>query len=527
MNTPDRLSDFVFRNAAEFPEREALVSGDVRYTWAETADMVERCSRAMLACGIRRGDRVAMLSTPRPEYVVVLMAAMRIGAVWLGINPRFRPREIEYVLRDADPNLVFCLSAFEGRDFTGELEELGGRLPLGPVLAFGGPHEGSFAAFLARADEVSEDALVEAAAAVDPADPAVIIYTSGTTGEPKGAVLSSGGFVYSYSVQARRWPAEPLRIVNNMPISHIGGVGDITAYAVIGAGTMIFMERFDPDELLDLIARERVTVLGQVTAMVQRLVSSPKWADADLSSLQFVWWAGSEAPVDLVRGLRRRVPHTATYYGMSELTGSVTYVDAGADDAVQARTIGRPAPEFEVRLAGPSGEPVSPGESGEIQVRGPNVLVEYWRQPDSTGAAFTEDGWFRTGDLGRVRSDGNWEIVGRLKEMYKSGGYNVYPREVERVLEAHPDVDAACVVAVPDPDWHEVGCAFVRARAGRQIGTATLNQHMRGLLANYKVPKSVVMVEDWPVTASGKIDRQALAARAYAQWTQSHLANST
>ncbi len=518
MNTRlEFLIDHVWQNATLTPDREALVLEDVRLTWRETADLVNGCAMAMLASGVVRGARIAMLSTPRPEYVVVMMAALKVGAIWLGLNPRHTARELRFIIGDSKPMLVFSLGLRDGRNYLDDLDEIrseAGPFQLVALTGERGSAELTMEEFLQRRKNVTPGELDARAAANRPGDPAVIVYTSGTTGEPKGALLSQAGFLDSYRVQAALWKAEPLRIINNMPISHIGGIGDITAYATISGGTMVFMERFDPVRLLDTVNKERISVLGQVTAMYQKIVDCEAWRSADLSSLQLLWWAGSEAPLSLVEELGKRVQKTVTYYGMTELTGSVSYVNNDQPLEVKARTIGHPRPEFELRLANDAGEPAMPGASGEIQARGKNVFLGYWNRELETKTAFTGDGWFKTGDIGRIREDGNWEVVGRLKEMFKSGGYNVYPREIEQVIESHPDVESACLLALPDPQWQEIGWAFVRPKSAGGLDTVAMASFLRQQLAGYKLPKRIILVAEWPVTASGKIDKAALRDQA-------------
>jgi acyl-CoA synthetase (AMP-forming)/AMP-acid ligase II len=229
--------------------------------------------------------------------------------------------------------------------------------------------------------------------------------------------------------------------------------------------------------------------------------------------VQLIIWEGAAAPADLVETLRAKCPAVANAYGMTETVGSVTFTYDSDDIDVLANTVGWPVPEYLVRIAGPDGQPAVPGTPGEVQVKGGFVTRGYWNRPDATEALFTSDGWLRTGDQAVERSDGAYRLIGRLKEMYKSGGYNVYPREIEQVLEGHPDVAMAAVIGVPDPLYQEVGHAFVLPHPERVLTAAVLERLCRDRLANYKVPKRFTITSGLPLLPVGKIDKQALRRR--------------
>ena len=267
------------------------------------------------------------------------------------------------------------------------------------------------------------------------------------------------------------------------------------------------MPQFEPEAALRLVETERVSVWGSVPSVFMMQAALPAFETVDLSSVELIVWEGAAMPGEMVRRLAAIGPPLATNYGMTETTSAVTLVDPTHDLDVLTDTVGVPFDEVEVRLDA-DGALAPTGEAGEVQTRSPLVMLGYWRDPEATAAAFTADGWFRTGDLAVQRPDGRYRIVGRLKEMYKSGGYNVYPREVEAVLEGHGDVHAAAVVGAPDPLWQEVGVAFVVAP---RANAAALDAHCRARLAVYKVPKRFVLVEALPLLPIGKVDKAALA----------------
>ncbi len=529
MSTPEgelspvlpRISDYPFHHARLKPEAEALVGGDTRLTWRDLAKTIERCARALLAAGVARGDRVAMLSTPRTDFVVVFMATARISAIWVGLNPRHRLEELSYVITDAAPKVLFAIPGFEGRDYAEDLTAL--TAPGSPVQRLVTFDDGlpglstGFDAFLAEGEAAGDEAYTAVVAAVTRDDPACIVYTSGSTGEPKGALLPHRGLVRSYGVQWARWRVDPLRVINNHPINHIGGLGDTNCYALIAGGTQVFTERFDAREFLAVTERERITLWGQVVTIFEMVTRLPDWENHDLSSLQFIWWGGAPAPASLIEIITGICPRNATFYGMTETCGSVTYVDPEASLEEKAVTIGRPIPEVDVRLGDAAGREVPRGEPGEIQVRGDFVMLGYLNRPEATAEVIDPDGWFHTGDLALQRADGNYEVVGRLKEMFKSGGYNIYPREIEVALETHPGVALAAVVPVPDDLYQEVGNAFVIANPDAGLDGPALDRWCRERLANYKVPKRFFVCDELPLVSVGKIDKVALRAVALAE----------
>ena len=502
-----RISDYPGHWAAERPDAEAMVLGAERWSWRRFADTVERCARGLFAAGIRHGDRVAMLATARPEALVCFLAAARLGALWSGLNLRLTIDELAYVVGDAEPSLLFAIPGFRGRDYRGDIGSLRERVPsLRRVVMLGEDWD----AFLAEGDAAADAEFAASCARTQPDDPCLLIYTSGSTGRPKGAMLSHAGLVRCLRNQSDFWWAEPLRVLNNMPISNMFCIGDLFCWTMIGGGTTIFNEGFDAREVLATIERERVTVWGQVPTMQQIALAHPDAASFDLSSLKLVFWAGARAPRDLIRALKRLTPNLSTNYGLTETVAGVTYVEPGAAFDVLAETVGKPHPHYEMRIVGADGGILGDGEAGEIQVAGPCRMVGYWRQPEATAAMLGADGWLRTGDIGFRRPDGNYQLVGRLSDMFKSGGFNVYPREVELALEEHPDVAMAAVIGVADPLYGEVGRAFVELERGAAADEAVLTAWCRARLANFKVPKLIEIRTALPLVAVGKIDKAAL-----------------
>lgn len=513
-----RISDYVTWYAARTPKSEALVLGPRRIDYAELARQVDALSRALLARGVRRGDRVATLSTPHPDFFTVFLATASIGAIWVGLNPRYRREELRYVLSDSRPSLVFTRSRIGARDYGADITALQDVSAHGRWVVLAGdtvpPDCLSYTEFIRGGTAITASALAAARDGVRTSDPALIVYTSGSTGRSKGALLPHRGLTLCCQVQHRHWGTLPLRTLNFFPINHIACVGDIACYTLVGGGCTIFLEQFSPAASLDLIASERVTLWAGVPTTFLLTMRDQAFSQAALHSVQRIIWSGAAASADLVDALVRLGKWVGTSYGLTETVGSMTYTDAEPSMQQLVESVGRPPAEYAVRIVAEEDRPVAPGNTGEVQIRGDFLMNGYWQRPDATAEAMSADGWFRTGDLGFWREDGNLALVGRRAEAFKSGGYNVYPREVEMVLERCHGVRLAAVVAVPDPLYGHVGHAFVVPEAGVILNALSLQHYCRQSLANYKVPKRISVVTDAPMLPIGKVDKRALATLA-------------
>jgi len=509
----DRISDYPDYWAARRPAQDAMVLEAQRLTYAELAAAVDRCARAMFAAGVRRGDRVAVLCTPRPEGLICFLASARLGAMFTGLNLRFKLDELAYVVADSAPRLLIALPQFDGRDYRDDLRALAAGSSIQRVVTLfeAMPRFSQcYDDFLAAGDAVDADVYMRAIAAVGPDDAVLLVYTSGSSGRPKGAMISHRGLCHCSRNQCDHWWAEPLRVLDNLTISNMFGVGDLFCYCLVGGGTTVFMERFDPGGVLATIERERVSVWGQVATMLQLTLAHPDAARADLSSLQLIFWAGAPAPRDLIVRLQAICPNLSTNYGLTETVAGVTYAKAGSSLEVLAETAGAPDPHYELRVVGSDGRVLGDNEEGEIQVRGRCRMIGYYNRPEATAAMIDGEGWLHTGDIGLRRPDGNYRIVGRLSDMYKSGGFNVYPREIEILLEGHPEIALAAVVGVKDGLYGEVGWAYLSPKPGATLDETALEAWCRDRLANFKVPKRFIIRGQLPMLAVGKIDKVAL-----------------
>ena len=511
----DRISDYVAYYAERQPDVDATLHEGRHRTYAELRQHVDEIARALMAAGVAHGDRVATLATPHPDYWSIFLATASIGAIWVGLNPRYQLEEYRYVLGDCEPVLLLTRTRIGERDFAPDIAALRAQsTALRQVVVLGDdpPLEAALtmAEFQAAGRGVDDADLAKRRAAVAPGDPALIVYTSGSTGRPKGALLPHRGLVRCCRNQMRYWRADPVRVLNFLPINHIGCVGDISSWTLVAGGCIVFLEKFDPARSMQITADEHCTVWGGVPTTIIMCLALPDFARYDLSALQLILWSGAAAPADLVRRLRGIVPMLSNSYGLTETVGSVTFAGPCDDVELLSETVGFPVPDYEFRISDSSGQPVAAGEAGEICVRGDFVMRGYWRRPKETAETIDADGWLHTGDLAVARPDGAIRLVGRLKEMFKSGGYNVYPREIEVVLENCPGVAMAAVVGIPDPVFSEVGHAFILRDAGAAISTSALEAACRAHLANYKIPKRFVIEDELPLLPIGKLDKRRL-----------------
>lgn len=510
------LDDYVRLHAATRRETLALAGPDVAFRYGELRDEVDRYARAMRAAGVGRGDVVGVLGFSRPECLLGFLAACRLGALFLGLNPKHTTRELAHVVGDSRPRLLVDM---RGDDLDGRGRWLRALRESSPSIATLVTRPAAvpglstslddFLAGGARTGDVPSPA--------GPGDPCAIVYTSGSTGAPKGALLSQAAMIRSAVISWEHWygALTPQRTVVQHPIDHVGWLVCECISTLVPGGTMFFRERFSGSETLRLVERERLNLWVAFPSMLMLAMDTPEFRSCDLSSLRTVA-LGMSATVDVMRAFQSRSGAAMRVsYGLTEASGGAVTATARDDDLeVVATCVGRPLPGVEVRLAGDGGEAPAAGQAGELLVRDRCLFLGYLNRPDATAAALDGGGWLHTGDLAVADEAGRLSLVGRRHEMFKSGGYNVYPTEVEAVIGRHPAVGAAAVVEVADELWGEVGVAFVVPRPGSRVDEVELRSFALGRLANYKVPKRFVLVEALPELPNGKFDRIRLRAEA-------------
>lgn len=507
-----KISDYLHDHSLLKPEHDAVVYGKQRLSYAELSTQVNRCAKALLAKGVEKGDRVAVLCTSRTEYWVTFLAATQVGAIWMGLNPKHRLQELEYVIDDAKPKILFAMAGFGKEQYSPNILALRERFSfIESLISLTDPlpDSSSYADFISLGDSISDQSLLQRQTAIDRMDPALLVYTSGSTGKPKGALLSHYSLCFGSTVAGKHYDLIQPRIVCNFPINHVACIADTCCANLVAGGTIVFQERFDPASYLNAISKEGLTMVACVPTMLLMLLDHVECPQTDFSSVELIAWGGAAMPVDTIERLQSLAPRLLCAYGMTETAANTTYTSPEADRVELTETIGRPSPYMPCRIVNSDGKICEIGEHGELQFKGDYLLLEYLNRPDATSAVYTEDSWLHTGDLGYWRDNGAISLVGRLSDMFKSGGYNVYPREIEEVLESHPDIDMAAVISVPDERFQEVGVAFCRVLKNH-LNVQLINDFCRDHLANYKIPKTFIVMDELPVLPVGKIDKVSL-----------------
>lgn len=503
------IGDNFDATVARFGDREALVdvAQGKRWTYRELQADVDRLARALMAAGVTKGDRVGIWAPNCSEWVLVQYATAKMGAILVNVNPSYRAHELKYVLNQSGISLVFAVSGFKTSNYRGMIEEVRGDCPdLRDAIYFGTPE---WEHLLAGADQVSADELAQAQAGLDNHDPINIQYTSGTTGFPKGATLSHRNILNNgFFVGERCDYTEADRVCIPVPFYHCFGMvmGNL-ACTSHGACMVIPAPGFDPAATLQATQDEQCTSLYGVPTMFIAEWGLPNFADYDLSKVRTGIMAGSPCPAELMKKLiATGIEEMTICYGMTETSPVST--QNRTDDTFEQKvgTVGFVGPHLEIKIIDPvTGETQPRGKSGEFLTKGYSVMLGYWNQDDKTAEAI-EDGWMHTGDIGVMDDVGYMQISGRIKDMVIRGGENIYPREIEEFLYTHPDIVDAQVIGVPDQKYGEELCAWIRMRPGAEPITAeSLKQFCDGQLAHYKVPRYVELVEEFPMTVTGKV----------------------
>src|SRR5262245_48388060 len=504
------LGEVVRRQAAYRPAKTAYVIGARRVTYGELNARANRIAHALRGLGVRHGDRVATLAHNRVEYPALYFAVAKLGAIHVPVNFRYRAGEIRYALAQSEASVCFSAAPFVDL-----VDGVPVDLPaLRHVVPLDGDGPGSAAALSARAS----DAEPAPEPALEERDPHVLLYTSGTTGDPKGALLSHRTYVLqAISSQGATGLGQDDTGLCMFPMFHMGGWAMPLGYWVNG-GTVVVMEKAEPSEILRAAERERVTYLYLIPTLYQAVLGLPEFERTDLTALRALGSGTATMTAEQVDTIltRFRNPNLFVMYGQTE-AGPVAMLRP-ADVRRKPTSVGRPAPHVDVRTVDGAGEDAPPGEVGEIVCRSEYTMLGYWRMPEAS-AQTLRDGWLHTGDLAAFDDEGFLHIAGRLKEMIKCGGENIFPVEVERCLLEHPAVAEAAVFGVPDAHWGEVAVAAVVRRPGAALAEGAVVEHVRAKLAGYKKPRHVLFLDALPRTAS---TRQVQKTVLREQWLLAH-----
>ena len=509
---------YVEKWASEHPDKEALVFGDERLSWIDFKNRMDLIAKAYLDIGVRKGDRIAFLAMARNEFLTTYMAAGKVGAVWLGLNPKFTLDELRYQLNDSRPVVLITLRDFMNNDLSENTRTLMRECPfVKKVLVMGEPFHGAenLHDFVSIQRPELDESLNRRSAEITKEDPALLMYTSGSTGKPKGVLHTHYSIVENIKVEVDKFHFhENTRGLLHFPINHVAADVEIGFGCLMSGGCLILMDSFDPVSSIKMVEKERVTMLGQVPVMFLLQMKQPDFMTADLSSVEYFIWAGAAAPKLMIDVLSAVIQKTGagllTGYGSTEVCGFVTYTEAGDDIDTLTKTAGKIAAPFALKIVDDEHHELPDGEVGEIAVKGPFLFKEYLNMPEETAKAVDKDGWYFTNDLAFKDDRGYIHITGRKSEMFKTGGENVFPREVEEVLESHQSVLFAAVIGVPDEVFQEVGWAFIMLQPGKGVTEDELRTLCNAKLANYKVPKRFFIRPVLPLLPSGKVNKVEL-----------------
>ncbi len=489
------IFDFARRRAEIAPDRLAFTeaASGRRLTYREFDDRAERAAAVLLEHGLGPGDRVATLTLNGTAFFEILFAAARIGAIVVPLNWRLSIEELRAIVADCAPRLIVHDAANAA---------MAARLPVPPLALAGYEEEVASAPFVRHGD-----------GAWAPEGIWYLLYTSGTTGKPKAVIQTFGMALANYVnvVQAIDLTSAD-RVLNFLPLFHTAGINLYTLPTLIAGGSVAVLPKFDVDQVMAAIAEGAVTCFFGVPTIYQAIQQHAGFAATDLGRVRSWGCGGAALPEPLLRTFLDRFVRVCSGYGMTETGPTLCLMDAASVES-RIGSAGKPQLLSQIRIVDASGRTLGPGLAGEIQVRGANVTPGYWNNEAATKAAFTADGWLRTGDVARRDADGYVTVVDRIKDMYISGGENVYPAEVEHALLAHTDVLEAAVIGVVDEHWGEVGRAFVVPRAETTPDPERLRAFCRERIAAYKVPKTIQVVGDLPRTAAGKIQKHVLRTR--------------
>ncbi|CAN7193296.1 AMP-binding protein [Phenylobacterium sp. LjRoot225] len=514
MNGPGPASDMtipgLLRDAARrYKARPSLVAADATISFERLDVEADRAARAFLATGLQPGERVAVWAPNAWEWVAAAVGAQRVGGVLVPLNTRLRGGEVADIVRRAQVRHLVSIGAFLGRYYPDMLRgELMPDLRRITVLGAAQAGDEDWERFLALGETVPDGEFADRVAAVRPTDVADIMFTSGTTGAPKGAVFDHrrsilGGAAWR-DIAAM---TDEDRYCVFGPFSHNASYKAGWVAGLLTGSTVYWPEAYDAVSILDLIARNRITVMAAPPTVWQDVHGHPNRQDWDISSLRFLSTGATTIPIELIRRLKRDFVGTiiSTGYGMTECCGSATQTLPGDDVERIVHTVGRPIPGTEIRIARLDGSTAETGEVGEVLIRDAKLLIEYLDDPQATREAVDAEGWLHSGDMGVLDAEGYLKVTDRLKDMYIVGGFNVYPAEIERQMSALEGLHSCAVIGIPDERLGEVGQVFIVRSPGSNLTEAEVLAWSKTNLANYKIPRRVTFVDDLPTNATGKV----------------------
>ncbi|MCD4851934.1 o-succinylbenzoate--CoA ligase [Arthrobacter sp. AK01] len=511
------VGSWLHRRRAKSGAKTALISGSHVLSYAELAERTDQLANALRDRGVAKGDRVAYLGENHPSFVETFFACGLLGAIFVPLNTRLAAPELQFQLEDSGARLLINADALEGVASASVKDTL---VTHRLVVAPDGGTAGSAVELPSGVEQYGEVIAAAAGMPLDQAvtldDGAMILYTSGTTGKPKGALLTHGNITWNCfnTVVDMDLNRNDVALMIS-PLFHVASLDMGLLPMLLKGATVVLETKFDPGRVLELIGQHKVTTLNGVPTTFQMLCDHPEWSTADLASLDKLTCGGSAVPQRVLDAYEERGIGFTSCYGMTETAPGATMLPVSRSKE-KAGSSGLPHFFTDVRIADPLGGVAALGAVGEIQISGPNVIKEYWNRPEATADSYADSSWFRSGDMGHQDEEGFLFVSDRIKDMIISGGENIYPAEVEAAIADLPAVGSVAVIGVADDKWGEVPRAIVTLREGATLTEEQLRSHLESRLARYKIPKSVVFVEEMPRTASGKIRKMDLRKH-YAQ----------
>lgn len=515
------LSDYLKQSACQAPHRTAFVYNDQRISYREFNEKVETLAKYLLQLGVKRQDKVAYLMETQPEFFYLIMAASRIGAIVVGLSTKLTPHELQYMLANAEAAYVFV----SGGDKP-YVDRISSILPachsVRQVIVIGDQDFSKFSRweeiFWKDIDPSMDTLLMAREAQVQSDDVLLMLYTSGTTGKPKGAMLSHRNIIHACLVEVAEFKSTPADVwLNSMPVNHVGGAVVQGIAPLLSLSTVVLLPYFSPTKVLKLIQSEKVSILGGVPTMYAMELSLPDYDAYDKSSIRIAHFGGSMPSQPLLAKVAETMtPHVYNCLGMTEVAGIVTYTSPDGDPALLSKSLGKVIPEAEWKLVNKEREPVPQGQVGELALRGSTIFKGYYKLPRETADCIDADGWFYSGDLFFENENGLLILMGRKKEMFITGGENVYACEVESVIASYENVNAVALLPISDPIYGEVGCAYISPKSGSSIDETDLKEFLKSKLARFKIPVKYIFRTDLPLTPSGKVAKKVLRQEATA-----------
>jgi fatty-acyl-CoA synthase len=498
------IGDIVKKQSFYTPDKVAMIIDDREHTFRELNERTNRVGNFLIGKGIRKGDRISVLLLNCIEFMDVYFAAAKIGAIFVPLNYRLAPAELEYQLNDCGSRLLVFHD-----EFAGAVQSISPRLPV---------EKDKYVAVGVNIPDWAVDyndiiggyspAEPDPEEPVEWEDPQAIMYTSGVTGNPKGALLPHRKTLFN-AVNAHLYmELRPDDLcLSPLPLFHSGGLFIAATPTLFRGATLITYKKFDPPKLLKAIEKHRVTVFLAMTTMLNFIIKSENVGDYDLSSLRLLGGGGERTSPEMFGEYAKRGLDLQALFGQTE--NSIMLFLPAKDTVRKRGSVGVPVFFCDVRICDENGRFVEPGKVGEIVVKGPTVMLGYWNRPDDTARTIV-DGWLHTGDLGYYDAEGFFYFVDRMKDMYRSGGENVYPAEVEKILVNHTKIMNVSVIGVPDEKWGETGKALVIPRGGETITLEEIHKYLDGKVARFKFPSRMELVDSFPMTESGKVKKSAL-----------------